>query len=153
MAAILARRGATAEGIGKAIGVKLPVGPGSSALPGAAMIATGPGIWLTICEDMPPDWCAMLGQRLSGLASVSDQTAAYRVFRITGNAARLLLQRGVYLDLDDAAFPDGASAATMIGHVDVIIRRLGDDAEFEVFVYRSFAETFLRWFSATAAAL
>jgi heterotetrameric sarcosine oxidase gamma subunit len=149
MASILARRGADADAIGEAIAIDMPVGPTWTPGDRCDVIGTGPGTWLALGHLVTGD----LERRLAGLASVVDQTGAYRVFQMEGPDAHTLLQRGAAIDLDAAAFPPGSAALTVIGHVDVIIRGLMDGRSYEVAVYRSYAESFLRWVDAAIAAL
>lgn len=153
MAAILGRRGAGAAEIGAAIAIDMPVGPAWAAGDDFVVIGTGPGSWLACARGADADWCGELERRLAGLASVSDQTGAYRAFQIEGPDARTLLQRGVAIDLDASAFSAGSAAVTVIGHVDVIVRCLADGRSYEVAVHRSYAESFMRWVEDTVAGL
>lgn len=148
IAAILARRGASAAMIGKALGADLPLDPSWTASGSLVMIGSGPGTWLAHHEGMTTGWAGDLQTRLAGIASVSDQSGAYRIFRIEGPGARRLLQRGAAVDLDDSAFPAGSVAVTAIAYLDVIIRRLKEADSYELAVYRSSAEGFLRWLDA-----
>lgn len=142
MLAIAARRGAIAADIEAAIAGKSTI-----------LMGSGPGTWLAHSADADAEWSGQVRQALAGLASVSDQSAAYRLFRIAGPQARTLLQRGAYIDLHDSAFAPGAVAITAIAHVDVVIRRLEDDEGYAVAVYRSFTASFLRWLDATRAGI
>jgi heterotetrameric sarcosine oxidase gamma subunit len=151
MASILARRGASTAAIGDAIVIDMPVGPAWVERDGLVVVGSGPGTWLAYGRGVGSDWSGDLERRLAGLASVSDQTGAYRVLQIEGPDARTLLQRGAAVDLDGSAFPVGSACLTVIGHVDVIIRSLTDGRSYEVAVYRSYAESFLRWIDAAVA--
>ena len=153
LASILARRGASEAAIGQAIAIEMPNGPTWTTTDIAEIVGTGPGTWLALRRAASSGWFSELERRLTGLASMSDQTGAYRLFRFEGPDARTLLQRGAPVDLSDSAFPAGSAAVTMIGHVDVIIRRLADEQGYEVAVYRSYAESFLRWVDATVEGL
>jgi heterotetrameric sarcosine oxidase gamma subunit len=153
MASILARRGASTAVIGEAIATNMPVGPTWATGNLSVVIGSGPGTWLACGRGVSSDWCGDLERRLAGLASVSDQTGAYRLFQVEGSDARTLLQRGAAVDLDGSAFPAGSAALTVIAHVDVIIRNLTDGRSYEVAVYRSYAESFLRWIDAAVAGL
>lgn len=147
MAAILARRGASAAMVGEALAVDLPLGPNWSTSGSLVMIGSGPGTWLALRERAGETtrWIGDLQTRLAGIASVSDQSGAYRIFRIEGPGAPRLLQRGAAVDLDDSAFAGGAVAITAISYLDVIIRRLDEPETYELAVYRSSAEGFIRW--------
>ena len=153
LVSILAHRAASASAINEAIGIDMPLGPTAMTEDAIVVIGSGPGIWLARSQGAEPGWPRDLERRLAGLAGVSDQTGAYRLFQIEGPDARTLVQRGAAIDLDVSAFPPGATAMTVIGHVDVIIRCLLDGRSYEVMVYRSYAESFLRWVDATAAGL
>jgi heterotetrameric sarcosine oxidase gamma subunit len=152
-AAILARRGISTATIGHSLGVKLPHGPYWSTADLYVVIGNGPGSWVAYGEGLPSDWCGDLAKQLTGIASVIDQTGAYRSFRIEGPHARTLLQRGLHIDLNASAFPSDSVAISVIGHVDVIVRALSDESSFEVTVFCSYADSFLRWFASVAAGL
>ncbi|MBP7336567.1 sarcosine oxidase subunit gamma [Niveispirillum sp.] len=154
IAAILARRGIGAVAIGEVLAIRMPVGPTWGTGDGVTIVGTGPGTWLAFGQGVGNGWSADLERRLAGLASLSDQTGAYRLFRIAGPDARTLLQRGAAIDMDGGVFPAGSVAVTVIGHVDVIIRNLTDDGLcYEIAVYRSYADSFLRWVDAAIAGL
>lgn len=153
IASILARRGAGAAAIGTAMGIDMSAGPTWTTADRCTVMGSGPGTWLAFGQDGGSGWCGDLERRLTGLASVTDQTGAYRLFQIEGPDARTLLQRGAAVDLDASVFPPGSVAVTVIGHVDVIIRCLAEGRGYEVAVYRSYAESFLRWVDAAVAKL
>lgn len=153
IAAIMARRGASAAVIGEAIAIEMPIGPSCAVRDRLVVIGSGPGAWLAFCAGAHSDWCVDLARQLSDLASISEQTGAYRLFQIEGPGARTLLQRGVALDLDASAFSAGSAAHSVIAHVDVVICCLSDGESYRVAVYRSYAESFLRWLDAAVAAL
>ena len=58
---------------------------------------------------------------------------------VGGTAVRRMLAKGVGLDLHPDLFAVGRSAATMIGHLSVLLTRTGTD-DYEILVTRSFAE-------------
>lgn len=153
MASIAAHRGVSATTIGTAIGMKMPSDRKWTAGDAMVMMTSGPGMWLAQQHDAPATWSSELERRLAGLASVSDQTGAYRVFRIEGSGARTLLQRGVAIDLHDSAFPAGSVAATAIAHIDVVVRCLEAGNAYEAAVYRSYTASLLRWLDATRAGM
>lgn len=116
-----------------------------TAAAGCPMIPTGPGTWLAQGD------ADALGERLAGLAWVSDQSGGYVVLRFTGPAARTLLQKGVAIDLDPSAFGAGSAAVTVIAHIGVILWR-ADDA-YDVAIFRSLAGSFRHWIDAAAKGL
>lgn len=153
LVSILARRGADPQKIGVAIGVALPSAPAWVAAGATVLIATGPGSWLARQAPASSGWPKDLQRSLDGLASLSDQSGAYRLFRIEGRHASTLLQRGMAVDLDSASFPARSAAVTMIAHIDIVVRKLDEDQAYELAVYRSYAESFLRWLEAATRGL
>ena len=153
LASILARRGASGSAIGRAIGIDMPVGPRSAFGEDLTVIGSGPETWLACRPNAPSNWCAAMEQGLAGLASVSDQSGAYRMFRVTGADARTLLQRGVAIDLDRSVFVAGSVAFAAIAHLDIILSCREDGESYEVAIYRSYAESFMRWLDTAVAGL
>ena len=153
MAAIMGRKGIAPEVIGHAIGVAPPKGPTRVARDGLALVGTGPNTWLALTETPEPGWSSKLGHQLAGLASVSDQSGAYVLFRVAGEDARRILQRGAFIDLHPSVFRPASVATTVIAHIGVIFWQLDDRPTFEVATFRSYAFSFRRWLDATTAAL
>jgi sarcosine oxidase subunit gamma len=153
LATVMARKGVSARAIGEALGAPAPEGPQVG--PGAelALVGTGPGTWLALGETDAADFEARLRRSLGPLASVSDQSSGYVVYRLAGPAARTLLQRGAPIDLHPAAFPAASAAVTMIAHVGVILWRPDEAPTFAVAVFRSFAGSFQHWLETAAQAL
>jgi sarcosine oxidase subunit gamma len=148
LATVMARKGIDAAAIGTALGVTPPTGPHASGDDALMLIGTGPGTWLARCAAAPPGWAESLGHRLAGLASVSDQSAGYRLYRITGRQAPTLLRRGAYIDIDSSG--PGSAATTVIARIGVIVRQVDADPTYELAVFRSYAESFRHWLEQTA---
>jgi len=70
---------------------------------------------------------------------LSDQSHGRIRIRVSGPRAAQVLARGTAVDLHGSAFPAGAAAMTLFGHIPVHLSRTGE-AEFELTVLRSFAE-------------
>jgi methylglutamate dehydrogenase subunit D len=87
---------------------------------------------------------ADLKKRLSGIASVSDQSHGRVVIRVAGAKARAVLAKGTPVDLHADEFPVGKSALTQMAHVSVHLTRTGAD-EFTLSVFRGFSESFWQW--------
>ena len=153
IATIMARKGMDAAAIGGALGCAASSGPGRTRNGRIALIGTGPGTWLAIAASPGKAWATELARNLAGIASVSDQSAAYVLFRIGGPKARDFLQRGAFIDLEDSAFGLGASAVTVVGHIGVIFWLADDGSSFELAVPRSFVASFRHWLDAAAAGL
>lgn len=142
LAAVMARRGA--DGLGARLGMAVPAGPGWAGDAALTLIGTGPGTWLARCERPAPDWAEALADRLAGLASVSDVSAAYRLFRIAGAGAATVLRRGAFVDVAEG-FGPGSAAVTVIAYIGVIIRQIDAAPTYELAVSRSYAESFRHW--------
>ncbi len=156
LVAVMARKGVGAEAIGQRLGLApglaAPATPhwvGDGAL---ALIGTGPGSWLARSEAPTAEWAETVIERLAGLASATDVSASYRVFRLSGGDAARLLQRGAFVDLATPAFAPGSVAVTVIAHIGVIIRQI-DETSFDVSVFRSLGESFHHWLTTAAATL
>lgn len=152
-ATVMGRKGVNATALGNALGFAPPEGPVRIERDGLAWIGTGPATWLATTDAPEVGWPASLEQKLKGLASVSDQSGSYTVFRIAGDRARSLLQRGAFIDLHADVFRHGSAATTVIAHVGVILWQVDDHPTFEVATFRSYAPSFLRWLDATSASL
>ncbi len=150
LASVKARKGASTRDLGKAFGLPdLPEGPRSARIDSLSFWGTAPGTWLAIADRFDPDWPQRLEQIAGRLASISDQTGSYVLFRLSGNGARTLLQRGAAVDLDPQVFHPGSVATTAIAHIGAIIHR--DEAGYDVAVFRSYAGSFRDWLDSVAA--
>jgi len=69
------------------------------------------------------------------------------VVRVTGAAARELLNRGLPVDLDATVFPADAFAQSVIHHIPVLVHRavLVDGYGFDVYVTCDYAVSFWEW--------
>ena len=153
LATVMARRGADSRAIGAALGVDLRDGPYCSTGGGFALLGTGPGSWLAHADAAPADWAAGLRERLGALASVSDQSGGYVLFRLSGPGARTVLQRGAAIDFHPAAFAAGAVVATVIAHIGVVIRQVDDAPTYDIALFRSFSDSFRHWLDTTIEGL
>ena len=152
LATVMARKGAAASAVAEALGVPAIDGPYWSSHGPLALLGSGPGSWLALAEG-PADHVGRLRAALGPLASVSDQSGAYVIWRIGGPEARTLLQRGAPVDLHPVAFGPGSVAITVIAHIGVVIRQLDDTPAYEVAVFRSYAASFRHWLDQAIAAL
>lgn len=75
-----------------------------------------------------------------GDAAVTDQSDGWTIARLRGDRARDILARVTPLDLRDAAFPNGATARTLLGHMTASVTRI-DAATYDLMVFRSMAQT------------
>lgn len=74
------------------------------------------------------------------------------VVRVTGAAARELLNRGLPVDLDAAVFPADAFAQSVIHHIPVLVHRVDliDGDGFDVYVTCDYAASFWEWLTEAA---
>lgn len=150
LASVMARKGASAQELGQAFGLPaLPEGPGSVRIDSLSFWGTGPGAWLAIAERRDPDWPKRLESLAGPLVAISDQSGSYMLFRLSGDGARTLLQRGAAVDLDPDVFATGSVATTVIAHIGAIIHR--GEAWYDVAVFRSYAASFRHWYESVAA--
>lgn len=83
-------------------------------------------------------------KKLSGLASIMDQSHGRVTLRIEGPKARNVLTKGTPVDLRPETFPVGRSAVTQMAHVGIHLSRVDTDA-YELSVFRGFSESFWEW--------
>jgi sarcosine oxidase, subunit gamma len=119
--------------VGLALGVALPVEPGTSAGTGDVRVLwLGPDEWLVVGPDTPaPELEARL-RAAAGLhtaqepASVVDVSAQRTTLLVAGPRARDLLAHGCSLDLHPRVFGQGRCAQTMLARAQVVLLSLTD---------------------------
>lgn len=149
LASIMARSGIHADAIGGMLGGLAPDGPSLAHAGDITLLGIAPGAWLAHAARWTPEWETSLRERLGGLASVSDQSSSYEIFRLRGPRARRVLQRGVAIDLDPVVFPPGTVAVTAIAHIGVTLWHLDDAPTFLIACFRSHAASFEQWLAMT----
>ena len=99
--------------------------------------------------------CAINADSFGEEAIVSEIGDSRTVVRVVGTGARLLLNRGLPVDLDAIAFPADAFAQSVIQHIPVLVHRIGveGDGTFDVYVTRDYAVSFWEWLTGVAASL
>jgi sarcosine oxidase subunit gamma len=77
------------------------------------------------------------------------------VINLKGPAVRVLLNRGLPIDLDSASFPVDSFAQSLIDHIPVLVHRAGADdvGGFDVYVPREYAVSFWEWLTDAAEPL
>lgn len=130
-----------------AYGAALPTSPQRVTLgKGVDALWAGPDQWLAIADrQRGRDLENELRPILNGFGSVTDQSDARAVVRVSGPRARDLLAKGVPIDLDPRAFPANGVAITHAAHIGVILWQLGATQTYELAMFRSFADSFERW--------
>ena len=136
---------AFAAALAEGFGASRP-SPSDSALGdrlGARILAMQPDQLFILFEAPDPDRAAeTVSAALGPAAYVTDQSDSWAMLRIEGRGVRAALERLCMLDLDDAAFPEGRVARTVMEHLAVIILRDGMDS-FLLMSPRSSARSFL----------
>ncbi|MFA7413539.1 MAG: sarcosine oxidase subunit gamma [Rhizobium sp.] len=125
-------------GLSRALGVKLPVKPKTSAsAKGRTAFWLGPDEWLVIDEksaDLMGD-CAASGT----VHSATDVSHRNMAIIVSGPGAQNTINAGCPLDLSRPAFPVGAVTRTVFGKIEIVLYRVDEDT-FRVECWRSFAE-------------
>lgn len=155
LATVASRQGqaeALKAAVGKAYGVELPdisrVAQGAS----VRFVGTGPGQWLAVSENLASEALARdLAQRLQDLASISDQSGGRTVLRVSGPRARVVLAKGLPIDLEPRAFPLGSAATSTISLMGVQLWQVDAAPTYDIAVFRSLSASFWRWLTASAA--
>ncbi|HWU01724.1 MAG TPA: sarcosine oxidase subunit gamma family protein [Novosphingobium sp.] len=152
LANILPRRGASADMLGAALGANIAPGARASHGDGITLLGTAPGQWLAYAPAAQGGWADTLATRLEGTAGVVDQSAGYVLYTLAGADAARLLQKGLSVDMSEAAMPVDSVVVSVIAHIGVIVHRAGP-ATFHIAIFRSFAGAFGHWLEAAASSL
>ena len=126
-------------GLSKALGVKLPEKPKTSATSksGArSALWLGPDEWLLI--DTAGDDLAADAAKAGGLHSAVDISHRNMAILVEGRGAEATLSAGCPQDLSLGVFPVGACSRTILGKIEVVIWRTSATA-FRVECWRSFS--------------
>ncbi|MGW1065756.1 sarcosine oxidase subunit gamma [Streptomyces aureus] len=142
-------KGAAADAVGLALGLRLPLEPNTVVRAGESnALWLGPDEWLLIG---PPDSERDLESRIREAAgdepvSVTDVSAQRTTILVTGPRARDLLAHGCALDLHPRAFGSGRCAQTTLGRTQVVlVARDEPRAGFWVLVRSSFSGYLAEW--------
>ncbi len=152
LASVLSRRGVATDALSAALGFAVAAGPMASRGANMTLWGTGPNQWLAHAPVAAPDWAEALGETLTGLAGVVDQSGAYGLFTLAGAAARPLLQKGLPVDLAPTVFTPGTVAVSAIAHIGVTVHCAAPDT-YDLAVFRSFSASFREWLDTAIASL
>lgn len=146
IATIVARRGLgarLAELFRASFGVEPPNGPRRASHGAVAIAGIGPQTWLAMRDGGGNGFVESLRRSLGDCASVSDQSDAHAILRLTGPRVRAALAKLTPIDIHPRSFPVHSVAPTICGYLNVILWRLEDTAPgdplFEIWVGRSLA--------------
>jgi heterotetrameric sarcosine oxidase gamma subunit len=158
IAAFMARKNAgdtLSRRIQELFGLDLPRGPRRVFSHDVALIGVAPGTWLATAEGQANSFATTLAQKISDLASVTDQSDGYVVLRLSGAKVRDTLAKLVPVDIHPRAFNVGDVAVTAAAHIGVTLWRVPNENEstpvFEVAFPRSMSESFRRALTHSAA--
>ncbi len=158
LALVQVRKGAAADLAARVeaqFGVALPARPVRVRNGSVAFACTAPGVWFASQEGVSNAFAASLRQSLRGVASVTDQSDGYALLRLSGPSLQTVLSRMVPIDLHPRAFACGDVAASVVGHIGILLWRLDDAADgmprFEIALFRSLVESFWHALSEAAA--
>lgn len=127
--------GAAARWLSEQAGVHVAPGLGNLATgtDGGQVLGIGPGRWLVhTAAPWPRDGVT------AGLA-LTNMSDAWRLFQLSGIAARRLLAGGCPLDLDARRFAPGSCAATRYDEFHVLLCCTAPDT-YDLYVERSYAD-------------
>ncbi|WP_196503219.1 sarcosine oxidase subunit gamma [Aestuariivirga litoralis] len=117
----------------------------------ARVMQAGPGQYYVQAEGKAESaLSAELKKILGTSASIVDQSHGRVVIRISGTKARVMLAKGMPLDLHPDVFAVGQSAQTQMAHVGIHVTRTAKD-EFEISVFRGFSESLWEWLCTASA--
>jgi methylglutamate dehydrogenase subunit D len=158
LANVIARKEQTStlrRRIKDSLGLDLPNGSSCVRNGEFSAIGTAPGAWLIAAEAAKAaGFVDDLTRTLDGAAAVIDQSGAYQVLRLSGQALRDVLAKGVALDFHPEAFPSGGAAVTLADHVNIILWRVdsGEALTLDMAAPRSVFGDFWSWLTESAAA-
>src|SRR4051794_26237593 len=127
VASVILRKGCGAHQLGVSLGIEPPRGPRRVVSGSLALAGVGPGAFLATHEGGTAALLAAL-QPIIGV-SVSDQSDAYWIRRLSGAGARGVLSKVVPLDPHPSVFTVGAVAVTTAGHMAATLWRLEDGTD------------------------
>ncbi len=155
LATVASRKGQTQalkREVASAYGVELPDSSRVVKGPAVSFVGYGPGQWLAVSETLANETLARdLGERLRGLASISDQSGGRTVLRLSGPRARAVLAKGLPIDLHPRAFGPGSAATSTISLMGVLLWQVDDAPTYDLAIFRSVSASFWRWLTASAA--
>lgn len=140
-----------AVGASAVLGTDLPTAAGAVAGSGDVRILwLGPDTWLVKAPAADfGHWAARISASAPA-AAINDVTHGRTTVLLEGANARDVLAAGCPLDFDESAFAPGRCAASLLGHLNVLIECTGADT-FEVTVTRSYGADLFSWLRDAAA--
>jgi heterotetrameric sarcosine oxidase gamma subunit len=117
-----------------------------------SFVGCGPDHLLAISSCLTEEsLCEELKAKLSGIGSITEQGDGRVVLRLQGPSVRQVLAKGLPIDLHPRVFGTGSAASTSIDHMGLLIWQVEDAPVYEMAIARSFAVSFLKWLTHSAA--
>jgi sarcosine oxidase subunit gamma len=155
LATIAARRGQAsrlAATMRDTYGIALPAGPKVVRGRDLTIMGTALGQWLAVSDTLAYGALADdLASRVTGVASVTDQSDGRAIVRISGPRARDVLAKGLPIDLHPKVFGTGDAATTVASLIGVQLWQVDDAPTYDLAVFRGYAESFWYWITSSAA--
>ena len=145
---------AVRDALAAALGVAPDAATNRTATRGDTTILwVGPERFLVVApERADRDLDALLGAALAGTsAAVTDLGNGRTTLRIAGPRGRDLLAKGSAIDFHARAFPVGACAQGLLGHVGALFHAVDETPRFDLHIARSYAQTVWEWLIESAA--
>lgn len=132
------RAGADAIGtLSLAFGLELPQRPKTSAsVAGRRALWLGPDEWLLIDENGAD--LMGIASGVSALHSATDVSHRNTAILVSGPDAAAAIAAACPLDLGTSVFPVGAAARTVLGKIEIVLLRTGEE-DYRVECWRSFS--------------
>ncbi len=113
----------------------------------------GPQRWLVVePQQADRDLYGLLCAAFAVIpAGVTDLGNGRTTLRIAGRRSHDLLAKGSAIDFHPRAFPAGACAQGLLGHVGALFHAIDDTPTFDLHVARSYAQTIWEWLMESAA--
>ena len=155
LATVAARKGeaeALKQAVASAYGIELPDRSRAVHGPSVSFIGYGPGQWLAVSETFASETLAReLGERLRGLASISDQSGGRTVLRVSGPAPAPCSPKACRSTFIRVRFEPGSAATSTISLMGVQIWQVDDAPSYDLAIFRSVSASFWHWLTASAA--
>jgi len=147
IAHVLASKG-QADTVASQLGISAKAGQASVTTDFTAL-PLAPGQWMLYgghgSEGKNGGFCRQLKDKLGAAGNVSEQSHARIIFRLSGENARQVMQKGCRLDLHPAVSGSGFCAQTNMAQTGVIMHQLDDVPSYDLLVYSGFAQSFFDW--------
>jgi heterotetrameric sarcosine oxidase gamma subunit len=144
------RREELARQLGSHTGLVVADGPEAVSDPDHMVWGMAPGHWLVFGKRERSGWLTALGEAVAASGSVFDQCSASAMWRLSGGSGAVLLQKGLFIDLDPARFRAGSCCTGLLAHVAVTVARV-DEAVWELAAPCSYSGHVQHWLEIASA--